>query len=548
MQSNMDRRKKNGLMVLIYTVLILLCFFMVAIVDQLHGPKTGTEEPTEQTAETGTKEETKETEEAEERTEIQEEETETQPIKEQRKKDQPKEPEETETEEVTEPEEEYKPPLVVFASDIHYFSPELTDYGEAFEDMMKLDDGKLVNYIPQIMDAFTAEMEELKPDAVVLSGDLTLNGEKAGHEALAEKLRVLEDKGIKALIIPGNHDINNYHSASYFGDERKVAPIAGPEEFYEIYREFGYDQAVSRDEASLSYVYELDKKNWLLMLDSAEYEPLNKVGGRIREKTLEWMKQQLDEAERLGVHVIPVAHHNLLKESILYPLDCTLENSQEVIGLLESYRLPLYISGHMHLQRIKKQKPEPGEPEDMYHINEIVSDSFAIPPCQYGILRWSMDNRLTYTTKETDVEGWARDNGITDENLLHFTEYGREYLTDVITGQIYNKISNLPEDQTMKMARLYGELNQAYCAGTPVNQGEIKSTEAFKLWMRNLPDSQMLAEIDKILRDTGKDHNSWEYVLEEKEPAEEKEAAEEKDSMEEKEPLAEGQLPLQNIS
>lgn len=39
---------------------------------------------------------------------------------------------------------------------------------------------------------------------------------------------------------------------------------------------------------------------------------------------------------------------------------------------------------------------------------------------------------------------------------------------------------------------------------------EIKSEEAFRLWERNLPDSRMFEEIDDILRDTGKDHNTWE--------------------------------------
>ncbi|HBG12377.1 MAG TPA: metallophosphoesterase, partial [Clostridium sp.] len=97
---------------------------------------------------------------------------------------------------------------------------------------------------------------------------------------MAKKLENLEEKGVKVLVIPGNHDINNYFSASYFGKEKEVADIVDPEGFYDIYRRFGYDQARSRDEDSLSYVYELDEKNWLLMLDSAQYEPLNKVGGK----------------------------------------------------------------------------------------------------------------------------------------------------------------------------------------------------------------------------------------------------------------------------
>ncbi len=119
------------------------------------------------------------------------------------------------------------------------------------------------------------------PDAVVLSGDLTLNGEKGAHEALAGEAEGTCRPGVRVLVIPGNHDINNPHAASYFGGEgrRRDGQCRG---FLDIYHEFGYDQAISRDETSLSYICRLDEKNWLMMLDSAQYDPVNLVGGRIR--------------------------------------------------------------------------------------------------------------------------------------------------------------------------------------------------------------------------------------------------------------------------
>lgn len=515
----MSRRKKNGLLVLTYAIMLLLCFGVVLLVDKLGSPRPGSQEtettaeetwargddskaPTEEAHSKPAEEPKEENGETESGSDIKKRRPERQPVAE------TGEPEENH-------EEEYKPPVIVIQSDIHYFSPELTDYGEAFKTMMKNDDGKLVNYDPQLMDAFTEEMEELKPSAVILSGDLTLNGEKAGHEALAEKLEILEEKGVKVLVIPGNHDINNYAAASYFGKEKGQTDIVDAQGFYDIYRQFGYDQARSRDENSLSYVYELDRKNWLLMLDTAQYEPLNKVGGRIKEETLVWMREQLEEAQRDGVTVIPIGHHNLLKESLLYPQDCTLENSPEVIRLLEAYRVPLYISGHLHLQKTQKYKKEPGEKDDVYHISEVVADSFAISPFRYGILKWTDDGRLTYNSRETDVAAWAVKQGSTDENLLNFKEYGEKYLTEVVSSQIYDRIKNLPEEQMQAMAELYGTINREYCAGLFIDAKEIRSEEAFRLWQRNLPDSRMFGEIDEILRDTGKDHNFWECKLEE---------------------------------
>ena len=111
---------------------------------------------------------------------------------------------------------------------------------------------------------------------------------------------------------------------------------------------------MDRDENSLSYIYQADERYWLMMLDSCQYDPENKIGGRIRKETLLWMEKWLERAREEQVMVIPVAHHNLLKESTLYPEDCTLENAVQVIDLLEQYGLPVYISGHLHLQRVKK--------------------------------------------------------------------------------------------------------------------------------------------------------------------------------------------------
>lgn len=403
------------------------------------------------------------------------------------------------------------PPVVVIASDTHYYPPELTDYGEAFETALSRDDGKTAPYMSQVLDAFFEEVLELKPTVLVLSGDLTLNGERAGHEELAGKLASLEEKGVKVLVIPGNHDINNPMASSYFGKTEAKVEQVNAAGFYEIYRQFGYDQAISRDESSLSYLYPLDSQNWLLMLDSCQYEPRNLVGGRIREETLSWMKTQLDAAEEAGITVVPVAHHNLLKESSLYPDDCTLENSAEVIRLLEAYKLPVYLSGHLHLQRVKKYKAEPGEAADLYHISEIVSDSLALYPSQYGVLSWTENNRLQYRTKEIDVSGWAARSGQTDENLLNFERYGEDTLMEVVGAKVYKKIGeNLPEDQRRDMARLYASLNRAYCAGTPVDLQEVKTSPAYKLWERNLPDSVLFMEIQDILRDTRQDNNSWE--------------------------------------
>ena len=118
---------------------------------------------------------------------------------------------ESEPEPETEP-EEYDPgdPVdrekivtdLIFASDMHYMSASLTDYGKAFTDLEDNGDGRVVRYMSEIWQAFTEEVIAARPDALILSGDLTLNGEKVNHREFTEKLAEIEAAGIQVLAIP----------------------------------------------------------------------------------------------------------------------------------------------------------------------------------------------------------------------------------------------------------------------------------------------------------------------------------------------------------
>ena len=55
----------------------------------------------------------------------------------------------------------------------------------------------------------------------------------------------------------------------------------------------------------------------------------------IKTETYEWIKEQLKQAARDSVILLPVAHHNLLEESKVYADDCTIEHSEELIQMLE---------------------------------------------------------------------------------------------------------------------------------------------------------------------------------------------------------------------
>lgn len=388
------------------------------------------------------------------------------------------------------------PSTVWIASDLHYYSPTMTDYGEAFRERLDEDDGKDVEDIDSIVDTWIDEILEARPSTVILSGDLALDGETENHQILAEKLRKLKDDGIQPLVIPGNHDIAcTSWAASYHGNEKESAPTPmTAEEFLEIYHEFGYDQASSSDAASLSYCYHVDERHWFLMLDSAIYEPENQVSGRIREETLTWMEEVLTEAQEQHALVIPVGHHNLMDESRLYRTDCTLENNDEVIALFEKYQVPLYLSGHLHLQRIRQYKPEPGV-EAASPLWEVVSGCFAMTPFPYGILKFGEDDSISYEMHTVGVSEEVHQNGL--------DEFRR-----VITRQTEQSIRGIPEYVRSNMADTYASLLEDYVAGRVVDETEYRSELGYRMLERYFPDSEILQKIDWMLKDTKEDQST----------------------------------------
>lgn len=391
---------------------------------------------------------------------------------------------------------------VICITDTHLLAESLYDGGQAFWNQVAGDDGKVTAYVPEVLAAFSEEIMQTPPDAVILSGDLTLNGEKASHEQLASILRGIQEQGVQVLAIPGNHDINNHAAAGFWGDEKVSVEPVTPQQFLEIYHEFGYAQALNRDPASLSYVYELGKNMWMLMLDTNVYEPANMVHGEIKQETFGWIQQQLKQAASQGARVIVSGHHNLLPESRLYTQMCTIENSGTAIELFAGNQVPLYVSGHLHALREKKNKTEPGMPEEIYGIYERVNSALCIPPCQYAVLTWSRDGSWSCETKLIDVEGWAARHGRTEEELLHFQDFSKQEFYRIISGQIASKLDyGLPEEVRYEMGNAYAELLYCYGAGIRLDKSKFRRSRGYGLWERFRPDSKYLEEMNQILND-----------------------------------------------
>lgn len=407
-------------------------------------------------------------------------------------------------------EEDFVQKKIVVATDLHYLAENLAgNRCPSFMSMVEGSDGRVLQYGWEILDAFLDDVLEEKPDLVVLSGDLTLNGERQSHEELAKKLSVLTDHGIEVTVIPGNHDINNPYARSYTSDGARAVESIDVEDFAEIYADYGYVAADSRDPNSLSYLYKLDDYYWLLMLDSCQYEPINQVGGMIRYETYQWIDQILEEAWEEGAQIISVSHHNLLDQSGVskeFDDDCTIEHNEELIERLESNEVRLHLSGHLHLQHYL-------EDEDS-GIQEVVTGSLVMAPCHYGVLRIWNDGTLQYDAKETDVDGWAKRNSYKMRDLANFKSYSEHFLGQVsytaavrdLRRQMKNGKLVLTEEAIDEMATFYAKLCIYYFGGRMYEiADEVKEEPAYKKWKEIEYVSDLSDFLKKILEDNAKD-------------------------------------------
>jgi 3',5'-cyclic AMP phosphodiesterase CpdA len=379
------------------------------------------------------------------------------------------------------------------ASDLHYLSNNLTDHGSAFQKYISSGDGKQLEYIDSIVNAFTQEVESKKPDVLILSGDLTNNGEKESHIDIAEKLKGIEKNGTKVFVIPGNHDISNPWARGFKVDKQYTAETIDDKDFRQIYGDFGYDEAISKDKNSLSYLAAPSHDVWLLMLDTNIYKNNIEFGfpetdGELSQGTLDWIKQCIALAKTKGAVILPVMHHNIVNHSAVIRYGFTLNNNTDLLDIFKKNNIDLVLSGHIHIQEISTSKDDAGT------LYDIATNSLAVYPHQHGILKYSArNNSFDYSTSIVDVEGWAKETGVIDKNLNNFKTYSEDYFGKSSYNMAANtlkKQGGYSEKEIKLMSGTMRTLNLRYFAGTEsLNSKDIANSEGFNLWS-DYPDTE----------------------------------------------------------
>ena len=340
---------------------------------------------------------------------------------------------------------------IIFATDTHYLSPELTDGGALFKEAVALGDGKLIEYSEEINEAFFAEVIEKQPDLLVLGGDLTLNGAVQSHRDFVKKLERVQEAGIQVLVIPGNHDAGREFAIKYMGKDYELVDALTSQQFFEYYSPFGREQAESRDESSFSYIYRASDELKILMLDA------NCGGsGFLKDGTLDWIKAELKLAKRQGTDVIAVCHQNLFAHNPLLSFGYQLLNADKLQALMEKYKVRLIFSGHIHIQSAKAENS----------ITEIVTSSLEMAPIQYGTLTYD-GKGVDYAVQRVDVSKWLRSHGQAAPELEDFAAFATEYFEYTSRLKVEKQLADSPlsADEKALIADAFARANTLYFAG-----------------------------------------------------------------------------------
>ena len=388
------------------------------------------------------------------------------------------------------------PVNIAVATDLHYLSSSLTDGGAFFTDLVENADGKNMFYIEEITESFVATMIQEKPEILILSGDLTFNGERQSHLDLEQKLEKIKENGTQILVMPGNHDIDRSSAAGFFGDGYQLVDTVSKEAFAKIYQDYGLQESIDKDDTSLSYLYRARKDFWILMLDS------NSQGtNEISNQTFSWIEEILKDAREQDIQVLAVSHQNLLAHNPYFTEGFLIDQAQELEALYQQYAVVANLSGHIHIQHIQDKD-----------LPEILTSALPVSPHHYGMIQFD-GKTLDYQTKILDVASWAREQDLTDQKLLNFSQASQAFMEQVSARKLESDLldSSLTDLERELLLQTFAQVNADYFAGRSIDPANHQQGLSL-MQDHDLPFYP--SYIDSILKSAEKGHESLQLEIE----------------------------------
>lgn len=323
-------------------------------------------------------------------------------------------------------------------SDPHLYDAEALGTSGADYAAYLAQDPKLLAESEEILDAVVADLVAAPLDFVIVTGDMTKDGELINHRLMAEKLAAVTAGGKKVYVIPGNHDIANPQAVSYRTSPPSPVPTVTAAEFRQLYADFGYGDALFSDPDSLSYVAEPVPGLWLFAIDSCAYDGNSgqsspAVAGALAASTQAWLADRLAAARARGKTVIGMMHHGSLEhlagQAVMYP-EYLVSDWENVSRSLAENGLHLMFTGHFHANDITKREFAAST------LYDVETGSLVTYPSPYRVVACDLvQERFTVST--------LRVNSI-PSHAADFPSYSRAACETGMTGIARQMLSQPP--------------------------------------------------------------------------------------------------------
>ena len=372
---------------------------------------------------------------------------------------------------------------LMVVSDLHYLEPSLYQGSELFLRVLRAGDGKITQCGEELLSALYQEILFEQPNALIVTGDLTFNGEKISHEALAVWFGTVEDAGVDVWVIPGNHDINvanpiGFADGMYYGVE-----AASPDAFAAIYADYS-----APGEAGFSYIARISDGLWVAMTDVAWYQDQALTFGLFTGSHAAWLEEALKTADEAGAQVVTATHHNLLAHTEFSKESFQMFGHESMAALARAYGVKLNLSGHMHIQHIARENG----------LTDTALGAFCIWPHRYALVTLGNDGSLRYEAKA--LSSRFLPEGFLEESKAWFAGITRDKVKALLDGT---------DEEIAMMADYAAKFNLAYFSGTYRKEdASWFGDPAYALW-ENQADTAFFPYMKLVMNEAAGDNLHW---------------------------------------
>ena len=372
---------------------------------------------------------------------------------------------------------------IAVLSDTHYLSPDMIADTADFEEHLN-SDRKMFAQSDAFLTALLDTVKQDDPDVLLISGDLTKDGEKEGHEELAEKLEQLEQEtGVQVYITPGNHDLNNSNAMNFNTANGEAVPAGrtSQEDYKQIYADLVYNDesviatftpAEGKLGGGLSYVARPKDGFTIISIDSARYSADNtesgtdehETSGNVSPEMEAWIVEQTQAAKQRGDTVIGLQHHGMVPHFSMEPdlLPMYLVNDYERLANVYADAGMSYIfTGHMHANDIATVTTEAGN--TLYDIETGSVVTYPSPARSVTLTRTIANGTVS---EDMNVKTYTHVGPVTyvnpvtqeTETIEDISEYGRQHgfsndmLSTTVNGFLHSYYEQILTDGGSKKA------------------------------------------------------------------------------------------------